>query len=142
MLSIFILLQSLFIFNNPVEWQTNLESAQKIASDQNKEILVVFAGSDWCIPCMKFKETILLAEDFKSFEKDNLVVVYLDFPAKKKNKLPAEQTAYNEKLASKYNPSGLFPHIVLLDSQGAVIKHLKFDNQTPKAFTKEIKSLI
>jgi peroxiredoxin len=48
-------------------------------------------------------------------------LVRADFPRMKKNQLSKEQTAYNEKLAEKYNPKGKFPLTVLINPDGKVI---------------------
>ncbi len=121
---------------------TNLEYAKSLASDKKVPILMVFAGSDWCKPCIQFKRDILSDEAFKSYASENLIVLYLDFPLKKANKLSKEQTEQNELLASKYNPSGAFPKILLLGSNEKFIGDLKFGNQTTAEFIESCKSLI
>lgn len=103
---------------------------------------MIFAGSDWCKPCIQFKRGILSSESFKSYSKDHLVVLYLDFPLKKANKLPEEQTRQNEQLADKYNPSGAFPNILLLSADEELIGYLSFTNQTPEEFIESCEKLI
>jgi thiol-disulfide isomerase/thioredoxin len=39
-------------------WQTDFEEAKRIASEQNKNIIIVFSGSDWCAPCIKLDKNI------------------------------------------------------------------------------------
>ena len=63
-------------------------------------------------------------------------VLYLDFPAKKKNKLSKEQTAHNESLAEKYNQSGLFPHIILMDKNEKIVKTISYEGQDVDTFIK------
>jgi thioredoxin-related protein len=142
MLYFLLIVQSFFIAGNPDSWQTNFEEAKQIAVDQNKEILMVFAGSDWCAPCIKLKKTILITDEFAEFEKDHLVVLYLDFPKRKKNRLSKELTAQNETLAEQYNRSGMFPYVILVDATGKVIKNIKYEGQSPKDFIKEIKTML
>ncbi len=134
MLYLFILLQSFLINNNPNTWQTNFDKAVKIATVEDKNILMIFSGSDWCAPCKKLKKKILINSDFQTFEKNNLVILYLDFPSKKKNKLTESETKHNEALADKYNRSGSFPYIVLLDKSGEKIKTLKYKGQSVEKF--------
>ena len=42
-------------------WMTDLEESKKLASGENKKIILVFQGSDWCAPCIKLEKKILLA---------------------------------------------------------------------------------
>jgi len=55
------------------------------------------------------------SEGFQKFSSKNLVLLELDFPYSKKNKLSSEQIKHNESLADQYNPEGSFPKIVLVD---------------------------
>lgn len=137
-----IIIQSLMSTTNPVSWVSNMANAQSIATSEQKSILMVFAGSDWCAPCIKFKKNILVTDEFQEYEKNNLVILYLDFPAKKKNKLSKEQTKHNEMLADQYNRSGRFPHIILLDKDGESIKTMAYDGQPPRSFIKEIEEAL
>jgi thioredoxin-related protein len=121
---------------------TDIAKAKTYAKEKNKPILMVFAGSDWCKPCIQFKRGILSNDTFKTYAKDNLAVLYLDFPLKKANKLSAEQTRKNELMAEKYNPSGAFPHILLLSAEEKVLGQLSFSNQDPTQFIESCKSLI
>ena len=34
-------------------WETTWKDATQKASAENKKIVLVFSGSDWCIPCIK-----------------------------------------------------------------------------------------
>jgi len=121
---------------------TDINKAKTFAKKEKKQILMVFAGSDWCKPCIQFKRGILSNDTFKTYAKDNLAVLYLDFPLKKANKLSAEQTRKNELLAEKYNPSGAFPHILLLSAEEKIIGQLNFSNQDPTEFIESCKSII
>jgi thioredoxin-related protein len=115
--------------------------AKAYAKKQNASILMVFAGSDWCKPCIQFKKSILLSEPFAQYANTNLAILYLDFPLKKANKLSPERTAHNEKLAEKYNPSGAFPEILMIDANEKLLGKLSFSNQTPDEFIASCKAL-
>ena len=123
---------------NSLQWFTNIEEAKSTATENGQNILMVFAGSDWCKPCMQFKKDILNNNDFTSQNNENLVVLYLDFPARKKNKLSKEQTKHNEALADQFNRSGVFPKIILLDAQAKKLKEISFEGQSVKAFSTEL----
>jgi thioredoxin-related protein len=116
---------------------TDYSKALEIAKKEDKHILMIFAGSDWCRPCKRLKASILESSEFQSFAKKELVLLYLDFPAKKKNKLSDDLMKQNENLADKYNRSGLFPHLVLLDKNEEVIKTIDFTDQSVESFISE-----
>ena len=102
-------------------WGTNMEEAKKQAAEQNKNILLVFSGSDWCGPCMKLDKNIWQSDAFKIESKKHWILVKADFPKKKANQLSPELTESNNKLAEKYNQDGNFPLVVLLDKNGKVL---------------------
>ena len=119
----------------------NLEAAQEVAQRDGKQIMMVFAGSDWCRPCMAFKRSIIDDDNFNAAQLDKLVLVYLDFPAKRRNQLPAAQKAYNDNLAKQYNPEGAFPRIFLLDAGGERVAELTYTGQTQEDFSRELAQL-
>lgn len=106
----------------PLVWLSNIEQAKTVASTENKLILVNFAGSDWCIPCIRMEKQVFETAAFSDYAAKNLVLVKADFPRLKKNLLSKEQTALNESLAGVYNPHGKFPYTLLLDKTGKVLK--------------------
>ena len=118
MKSLFLLL----LFSLPLQWETDFESAKKMAAEQHKLILLNFSGSDWCAPCILMRKNYLESDAFGNFAKDNLVLVNADFPRKSKNALPADIAKRNGELADKYNKQGHFPFTVLLDADGKVLK--------------------
>lgn len=124
-------------------WLHDLATAKELARKDKKLILVNFSGSDWCIPCIKMHEEVFDSEVFSAYANDKLVLVNIDFPRKKKNQLPKNEQAVNDKLTEKYNPSGSFPYTVLLDSDGNKLKvwdgYYKFG---PAQFVEDIKIVI
>lgn len=121
---------------------TNMEAAKEYATTHNTNILMVFAGSDWCKPCIQFKKEILETTEFKNWSSDRLVILYLDFPARRKNKLSDEQTAHNEALAERFNKSGIFPNILLIDTDEIVLANPAFKNQSTEAFAAELQGAL
>jgi thioredoxin-related protein len=116
-------------------WFVSQSEAIEYAETNNVNILMVFAGSDWCRPCIKLKKDVLENEVFLESSTDNLCILYLDFPSKKKNKLSKEQTLQNEGLAELYNPSGFFPKIVLMDSHLNKIKDINYKGENVSDFS-------
>ncbi len=125
-----------------LQWFTDMAKAKEYAIENNANILMVFAGSDWCKPCIQFKQDILLSKDFAEYANGKIAVLYLDFPARKKNKLPEKQSLHNEVLAEKYNRSGVFPKIVLLDKNEIVLTEPEFKGQSAHEFTQLLNDFI
>ena len=135
-----LLLFALAISNFAVsqEWQTNFEEAKKIATEQDKNVVIVFSGSDWCAPCIKLDKNIWQSDTFKKEAVEDWIVVRADFPRKKANELSKEQTEHNRKLAEKYNLEGSFPLVVILDKNGKVLGKMGFKNVSPEEYIKMI----
>lgn len=138
-----LLLFALAITNFAVsqEWQTNFEEAKKTAIEQDKNVIIVFSGSDWCAPCIKLDKNIWQSEAFKKEAKEEWVLVKANFPRKKANELSKEQTEHNRKLAEKYNIEGSFPLVVVLDKNGKVLGKMGFKNVSPEEYIKMIHAL-
>lgn len=128
------------VFGHSQNWNTNFEDAKAKAEKENKNILLVFSGSDWCGPCMKLDKAIWQSSEFKAESDKNWVVYKADFPKKKANQLSPELTESNNKLAEKYNKNGSFPLVVLLDKKGKVIGMTGFKNVSASEYIKLIHS--
>lgn len=135
-LIIFLIINSFLQAQN---WQTNFEQAKSIAVKENKNIILVFSGSDWCAPCMKLEKSIWMSEEFKAEAEKNWVTYKADFPKKKANQLAPELTEQNKVLAEKYNKGGSFPLVVLLDKNGKVLGMTGFKNVSPAEYIAMIK---
>lgn len=110
------------------------------AKTENKSVLLYFSGSDWCAPCVKFKKFIVNTPEFQTFATENLMIYNADFPRLSKNKLAKEVEKENETLADKYNSKGIFPLILLLDTEGNVIKKWEeYPKETVEEFIGKLK---
>ncbi len=138
---IFILL-TIPAFSQTNAWFTDASQAKTYAMEHKVPILLVFAGSDWCKPCMMLKADILKSAEFESYFPSKMAVLYLDFPMKSKNKLSAEHQKQNELLAEKYNQSGLFPNLLFIDTNGKVLGNLTYKHQTPSVFIEQCNSIL
>ena len=126
----------------PLKWETDFETAKKIAKDNNQLIFLNFSGSDWCAPCVATKKNYFDSDAFNAMAKNRLVLLNADFPRKKKNQLTNEQTAKNEALAEKYNKEGYFPLTLILDTNGKVLKSWKGKPEASvEQWVKEIKGV-
>ena len=121
-------------------WKANFEEAKAMAVQEDKNILLVFSGSDWCAPCIKLDKVVWQSEDFKKEAEKNWIIYKADFPKKRTNQLTPELTEANKKLAEKYNKNGSFPLVVLLDKSGKVIGMTGFKNVSALEYVKLLHS--
>lgn len=110
------------------------------ASENSKPTLLIFSGSDWCIPCINFERDVLSKPDFITYGDKNLTIIRADFPQRKK--LDKELVAENEKLADRYNPNGVFPLALLLDENGKIISHIKTNISSPEELIEQIETVL
>ena len=122
-------------------WKPSFEEAQNQAVSENKNIVLVFSGSDWCAPCIKLDKTVWQSAEFKKDSEANWVIYKADFPKKKANQLNPILTESNKKLAALYNPSGNFPLVLLLDKSGAVLGIEGYKNISATEYIQLIHSL-
>ena len=106
------------------------DSAFSAAANADKPLLLLFTGSDWCPNCLRLDRTILSTEVFEDFAHDRLILLTADFPQRKRQ--ASELKSQNEALAHKYNPSGLFPTIVLFSPNGKKYTHVDYTNESPE----------
>ena len=99
----------------------DLNEAKSKAKSEHKLILLKFSGSDWCVPCINIQKKVIDTEEFQNFAHQNLVLMNADFPRLKKNKLSEQEQKKNGELADRYDKDGVFPKMVLLDSDGNVL---------------------
>ncbi len=124
------------------DWKPSYKEALVCSKEENKPIVLVFAGSDWCAPCIKLDNDIWQSEEFKKYAQKNYVLYRADFPRKKANKLSDDLIAQNNFLAEKYNPKGYFPHVVVLDHEQKVLGSIGYKKATPEAYISLLNTLV
>ncbi len=134
------LLTSLAVFSQ--DWEESYAETLSTSINENRPILLVFSGSDWCGPCMKLDREIWHSQEFQSFAKKNLVLYKADFPRKKNHQLPLDLSKDNNVLAEKYNPKGYYPLVVLLDKQEHVLGETGYRKMSPQEYVSLLNSFI
>jgi thioredoxin-related protein len=120
-----------------LNWLTDLPKAQAQARAENKLVLMDFTGSDWCIWCIKLDQDTFSKSEFADYAKKNLVLVELDFPNKKPQ--PDALKKANAALQVKYDPEGVFPTLILMKPDGAILwKQEGYLEGGPKAMIAEL----
>lgn len=133
-MKITILLLFLSICSYGQNWETNFENGKKTAILENKNIILVFSGSDWCAPCIKLEKNIWSSDVFKTEAKNDWILVKADFPKKKASQQSEEIKNQNAALAELYNKEGNFPLVVILDKNGKVLGKTGFKNVNPEEY--------
>ena len=116
------------------DWKESYVEATNKAKEENKSIILVFSGSDWCAPCIKLDKEIWQSDEFKAYANQNVVLYKADFPRKKENRLKDQLEQQNKELADRYNPKGYFPLVLVLDTNGNILGETGYQKTSPKAY--------
>ncbi len=122
----------------PEGWVTDYAAALKQAKAEGKDVFIDFTGSDWCGWCIKLDKEVLDTAAFEKYAKENLVLVYLDFPRGKPQADALKEQ--NEKIAKQYGIRG-FPTIVVLNSDGNKVGQMGYMKGGPDAFIPALEKL-
>ena len=115
-------------------WETDWKVATQKSKKNNQKLILVFSGSDWCIPCIKLEKEIWEAESFKAYALENYVLLRADFPKRKKNALSKEKQTHNDKLAERFNAAGYFPLVVVISPEEKVLGQLGYEKSSPEKY--------
>ena len=124
----------------PNGWFDDYEAAKEKAQRENKPMLLLFTGSDWCGFCIKLRKGALDKSDFKSYAKKNLVLVYIDFP--KRTKLPKELAEQNRELKTKFGAGGGVPETMIVSPDEKVIGRIGVCPRNPGDYLKKVRSIV
>ena len=122
------------------EWLTDMDHAREKSLNSGKNIVLVFSGSDWCAPCIRLEKEIWSNQLFQQLAQDHFIFVRADFPRRKQNQLTSQQQSLNNKLAEKYNQSGSFPLVVVVDGQGRVLGQTGYLRYNPEQYFSHLTS--
>jgi len=121
-------------------WLTDYEAAKKQAKEENKPILINFTGTDWCGWCIKIEKEIFSKDEFKAYAKENLILMEVDFPEKKKQ--AEEVKEQNKKLDKEFKIEG-YPTIFLIDAEGKKLSEdIGYREGGPQAYVDHLKELL
>jgi len=123
-------------------WKSSYEEALSISKEENKPIVLVFAGSDWCAPCIKLDRSIWQSSEFIQVAENNYILYKADFPRKKSNQLAAKIAKKNGALAATFNPKGHFPLVVVLNSKEEVLGKTGYKKLSPNQYISLLNSFM
>ncbi len=103
-------------------WYTDYNQAKAVAKQENKPIVILFTGSDWCPPCKALRAEVLPNKIFRDLA-ENVVLVIADFPRRKP--MSQAQKQKNRLLAAKFLGRNGLPTMVAVDWRtDTVLNHI------------------
>lgn len=91
-------------------WLNDVNKAQTLSKLTGKPIFAFFTGSDWCSWCRKLQVDVFTKAAFKQWASEEVVLLELDFPARKV--LPENIARQNQAMKNFFKISG-FPTVWL-----------------------------
>lgn len=122
-------------------WTTDYPKALKRAAKEEKPLLLLFTGTNWCPSCRELERSVLNTEYFKTKGPEKFVLVYLDFPTQTANPKPTKLSRQNEALQDKFQIGpGPFPVLLLLDPKARVYGRTTYKPVGPKIYFKNLEA--
>lgn len=97
------------VAETPKGWVDDVEAAFSQAKKEDKDLLLLFTGSDFCAPCIVMRKEVFSKDEFVDQATKDFVLVYIDFPES-----DPELEKANTKYFDKYAVDG-FPTVILMD---------------------------
>lgn len=120
-------------------WTQDFAAAKKQASEQGKDLLIDFTGSDWCGWCIKLDNEVFSKQAFIDEAPKHFVLVKLDYP-RDQTLITEEVRQQNEKLKEQYPIQG-FPTIFLTDASGTPYAQTGYQSGGPESYNEHLAKL-
>ena len=100
----------MFSQESELKWHTDLNKAIELSIEDNKPLFMFFTGSDWCGWCIRLQKEVFFKPEFVKWAKENLTLVELDFPRRKKldESLRQQNDNLRQMFAVRGYPTGWF----------------------------------
>ena len=122
--------------STPAGWTDDFEAAKKQASQEGKDLFVVFSGSDWCGWCVRLEEEVFSKNGFTEKISETFVPVFIDSP-QDKSRLSALAKEQNPELVDRYRIQG-YPTVLLLDAEGDVFAQTGYAAGGPEKYLQAV----
>jgi thiol-disulfide isomerase/thioredoxin len=121
-------------------WHIEFEEGRSAAKAQDKDLLIDFGGSDWCLPCRWLKERVLSKPEFIARAGGDFVLVDIDLPYR--SPIPADRKQRYQELQRRYGINS-FPTVVLALPDGRPYARTTYReaSQTPDAYWRHLEPL-
>ncbi|MEJ5259553.1 MAG: thioredoxin family protein [Anaerohalosphaeraceae bacterium] len=116
-----------------VRWYTNFQEALAAAQKENKDLLINFSGSDWCIFCIRLEKDVFAQEAFAKEAEKYFVFMLVDFPSDP-SKQSVEIRRQNQQLARRYRFRNLFPTLYLAKPDGTPYAMAEYQQLGPTEY--------
>ncbi len=120
-------------------WETDYDRAVESAQSGGKYLLLDFSGSDWCGWCIRLDKEVFRKKEFRSYAEDNLELVLLDFPHRKKQSSKEKQQ--NVALAKKFGVEG-FPTVLLLSPDEKLVGRTGYRRGGPVSYVEHLEKMV
>jgi protein disulfide-isomerase len=121
------------------DWWQDEKQAFKLAKEQDKPLLMLFTGSDWCVGCRLMKRDIFDNPEFKAYASNELILLKVDFP--RQVELGEAVKEQNDALKNRWKIEE-FPTILLLNAKGKLIERLSYSDLGAKEYVEFLKTTI
>ena len=112
LISILLLFLTIHVFaqEGELDWHTDVNKAIELSIESEKPLFMFFTGSDWCGWCIRLQKEVFFKPDFVKWAKENLILVELDFPRRKKldESLKQQNDNLRQMFAVRGYPTGWF----------------------------------
>lgn len=112
LISILLLFLTINVFaqEGELDWHTDVNIAIELSIESEKPLFMFFTGSDWCGWCIRLQKEVFFKPDFVKWAKENLILVELDFPRRKKldDSLKQQNDNLRQMFAVRGYPTGWF----------------------------------
>lgn len=115
-------------------WMTDAEEAFTLASEKELPVMMVFSGSDWCKPCIQLTREVFDTGMFKGYAEGRMILLKIDFPKARKNRLSPDLQLQNNELAERWNTTGEFPLVLLFSSDQSLLFATGYRSGGPEAY--------
>jgi S1-C subfamily serine protease/thioredoxin-related protein len=99
------------------DWLQDLEAAKQRATRENKDLFILFTGSDWSDSSVQLAQEVLFKPEFRQRVDPHFVLMVIDFPQTPAGKAQVQDAQRNGALQHYYRVSS-YPLVVLADAQG------------------------
>ncbi len=119
------------------QWHADFDEAVKVARAENKDLLVDFTGSDWCVWCIRLDDEVFKHAEFLDEIQKKYVLVALDFPNDEEIKAKVPNPERNDELRAKYEIQG-FPTVLLMSPDGVVFGETGYQKGGPEKYVAHV----
>lgn len=142
LLLLIILLIAFLLKQKQNYWCTDLVVAKNYATLHDQDILLVFAGSNWCRPCIEFKRRMLDKVNFWNNQPNGVVILYLEYPTSSFENFSRSVGNDYARLQQTFNPGNIFPNVVLLDVNEQILVSPNCSKYSVETFAAELSPLL